>query len=51
MTTTITSPVRTSRLMSLRRRMGTWAFTRYLRNQGVSFETTLFIVTGRREVR
>jgi hypothetical protein len=48
---TTTSPVRTSRLTMLQRRMGTWAFVRYLRNQGVPFETTLFIVTGRREVR
>lgn len=48
MTTTITSPVRTSRLVSLQRRMGSWAFVRYLKNQGVPFETTLFIVTGRR---
>ena len=51
MTTTITNPVRTSRLNMLRRRMGSWAFVRYLRNQGISLETTLFIVTGKREVR
>ena len=51
MTTTITNPVRTSRLVALQRRMGSWAFVRYLRNQGVSLETTLFIVTGKREVR
>ena len=48
MTTVITNPVRTSRLVALRRQMGSWAFVRYLRNQGVSLETTLFIVTGRR---
>jgi len=48
MTTIIVNPVRTSRLVSLHRRMGSWAFVRYLRNQGVSLETTLFIVTGRR---
>jgi len=51
MTTTISNPVRTSRLVALHRRMGSWAFVRYLRNQGVSLETTLFIVTGKREVR
>jgi hypothetical protein len=51
MTTTIHNPLRTSRLTMLQRRMGTWAFVRYLRNQGVPLETTLFIVTGRREVR
>jgi len=48
MTTVIANPVRTSRLSMLHRRMGSWAFVRYLRNQGVPFETTLFIVTGRR---
>jgi len=48
MTTIIASPVRTSRLTMLQRRMGSWAFVRYLRNQGVPFETALFIVTGRR---
>ncbi len=48
MTTVIANPVRTSRLNMLRRRMGDWSFTRYLKNQGVPFETTLFIVTGRR---
>lgn len=48
MTTIIAIPVRTSRLMSLRHRMGAWAFTRYLRNQGVPLETALFIVTGKR---
>ena len=48
MTTIITSPVRTSRLDALRRQIGSWAFVRYLRNQGVPFETALFIVTGRR---
>jgi hypothetical protein len=48
MTTTIANPVRTSRLAALHRRMGPWAFVRYLRNQGVQFETALFIVTGRR---
>lgn len=51
MTTTIANPVRTSRLSMLRRRMGSWAFVRYLRNQGVPFETALFIVTGKREAR
>jgi len=51
MTTVITNPVRTSRLDALRRNMGDWAFVRYLRNQGVQFETALFIVTGKREVR
>ena len=51
MTTTIANPVRTSRLVALHRRMGSWAFVRYLRNQGVSLETTLFIATGKREVR
>jgi hypothetical protein len=51
MTTVITNPVRTSRLDALRRRMGSWAFVRYLKNQGVPFETALFIVTGKREVR
>jgi hypothetical protein len=51
MTTTIANPVRTSRLAALHRRMGPWAFVRYLRNQGVPFETTMFIVTGRRGVR
>lgn len=51
MTTVITNPVRTSRLVALRRRMGDWSFVRYLRNQGVPFETALFIVTGKREVR
>jgi hypothetical protein len=48
MTTVITNPARTSRLVALHRRMGTWAFVRYLKNQGVQFETALFIVTGRR---
>ena len=48
MTTVIATPVRTSRLSMLRRRMGAWAFVRYLKNQGVQFETALFIVTGRR---
>jgi hypothetical protein len=48
MTTVIANPVRTSRLSMLHRRMGPWAFVRYLRNQGVQFETALFIVTGRR---
>lgn len=48
MTTVIANPVRTSRLVALQRQMGPWAFVRYLRNQGVPFETTLFIVTGRR---
>lgn len=48
MTTVIANPVRTSRLSTLRRRMGSWAFVRYLKNQGVPFETALFIVTGRR---
>jgi len=47
----MTTVIRTSRLSMLRRRMGNWAFVRYLRNQGVPLETTLFIVTGRREVR
>jgi hypothetical protein len=51
MTTVIANPARTSRLQALRRRMGTWAFVRYLRNQGVQFETALFIVTGKREAR
>lgn len=46
MTTVIHNPRRTSRLAMLHRRMGTWAFTRYLRNQGVPFETALFIVCG-----
>jgi hypothetical protein len=48
MTTVIATPARTSRLVALHRRMGSWAFVRYLRNQGVSLETTLYIVTGRR---
>ena len=48
MTTVITTPVRTSRLVALHRRMGSWSFVRYLKNQGVQFETALFIVTGRR---
>jgi len=51
MTTVIANPARTSRLVALHRRMGSWAFVRYLRNQGVQFETALFIVTGKREVR
>lgn len=49
--TTVITTVRTSRLDALRCRMGDWAFVRYLRNQGVPFETALFIVTGKREVR
>jgi len=48
MTTFIANPVRTSRLVALHRRMGDWSFVRYLKNQGVPFETALFIVTGRR---
>ena len=51
MTTVIANPARTSRLVSLHRQMGAWAFVRYLKNQGVPFETALFIVTGKREVR
>jgi hypothetical protein len=51
MATVIATPARTSRLVSLHRRMGSWAFVRYLKNQGVSLETTLYIVTGKREVR
>jgi len=48
MSTTIDHAViRRSRLAALRRNMGDWAFTRYLKNQGVSLETALFIMTGR----